>query len=187
MNGCAVETELLNSARIEARYGNYGIEVIDATHGVRRSNLYSTDARDGELIRICRTFSVVCIEDLEPGVVDTEHNAVMRGGSIGAIFKANGWNIYKETLHTGALSLPPGSRTIPRLMQLANDTVLAMHVYRLLLNKALRTLNYATIVEVHHPDYLDLDELGRCYAVDAATPMRQSERQALVAHVVREA
>ena len=70
------------------------------------SNLYSTSTRDGVVEKICRTFSVVCIEPFAPGLVESEHDAVMRGGSIGAIFKAHGWDIAKETLHTGPLTLP---------------------------------------------------------------------------------
>lgn len=186
LNGSVIEPELLNSARIEAKYGNYGIDVIDAEGGVRRSNLYSTATQNGELHRTCRTFSVVCIEDLPSGVVDGEHDAVMRGGSIGAIFKAHGWGIFKETLHTGALELPAGARTIPRLMRLEHVSELAMHIYRLLLSKAASALTYATIVEVHHPDYLGLEELTRSYAADAPLEMRDREKQAFAAHVLRE-
>jgi hypothetical protein len=62
-----------------------------------------------------------------------------------------------------------------------------MHIYRLSLNKAASALTYATIVEVHHPDYLDLDELARSYAANPALRMLESEQQALAAHVLREA
>ena len=46
---------LLNSERIERKFGSYGIDVLRNDDAVRMSNLYSL--RDGE--KICRTFAVV--------------------------------------------------------------------------------------------------------------------------------
>ena len=187
LNSSGVAAEVLNSARIEARFGSYGIDIIDAANGIRRSNLYSTSMSDGRMQKTCRTFSLVRMEDFDSELVASEHEAVMRGGSIGAIFKAHGWHISKETRYTGPLDLANGAHTIASLMQLADDAELAMHVYRLRLYKAAHTLTYATIVEVHHPDYLDLTELSHGYVANAQSAIGQHELRALIELVLREA
>ena len=51
LSACATETVLLNSERVEQRFGNYGIDVLASEAGLRRSSLYSVE-KDG---RICRT------------------------------------------------------------------------------------------------------------------------------------
>ena len=186
LGGCVVEPEMLNSDRIEAQFGNYGIDVIDVADRTRRSNLHSTNTDSGRPLKTCRTFSVVCIEDFQGDVVDAEHSLVMRGGSIGAIFKANDWNIYKETLHTGSLSLPHGAETIPALMRVAEGTELAVHIYRLLVNRQDFTLRYATIVEVHHPDYLGRSDLEKAYVTGEPMAMAEDDRLRLMALVLRE-
>src|SRR5262245_52025727 len=47
--------ELLNSERIAAKFGSYGIEVLEQTDGTRVSNLYSGTGAE----KICRTFAAV--------------------------------------------------------------------------------------------------------------------------------
>ena len=187
LSGCVIEPDMLNSDRIEAQFGDYGIDVIDKIDGVRRSSLYSTTCHDNRELKICRTFSVVSIEHFEPGIVDVEHDVVMRGGSIGAIFRAHGWDVFKETLHTGSVRLQAEAQTIPALMRITGDTDLAMHVYRLLLKKSEYTLRYATIVEVHHPDYLRVGDLERTYVIDTPTAISQNELARLAELVLREA
>src|SRR5690606_34722880 len=49
------QRELLNSERIERRFGSYGIDVLQSDGRYRVSNLYSV--HDGA--KICRTFAVV--------------------------------------------------------------------------------------------------------------------------------
>ena len=154
---------------------------------MRRSSLFSTSLVDGRYRKICRTFSVVCIERFEQGIVDIEHDVVMRGGSIGAIFRAHGWDVFKETLHTGPISVPVDAETIPALMRIAGGTELAMHVYRLLLKKHEHTLRYATIVEVHHPDYLRLEDLERTYVIDTPAAMSEDDLARLAQLALREA
>jgi hypothetical protein len=79
--------ELLNSERIAARFGSYGIAVIESDGRVRVSNLFS--GRDGE--RTCRTFAVVRYPDRVDPALAAEHDEIVRGGSIGAVFAARGW------------------------------------------------------------------------------------------------
>jgi len=168
LNACALEPESLNSERIEQRFGSYGIDLLQYAAGVRRSSLYSLA---GE-IRICRTYAVVRFEEQLAPSVAAAHAEVIAGQSIGATFKSGGWKIGKETLYVGALSLDSADHPITRLMHLGDGAQLAMHAYRLGLERDSLAMDYATIVEVHHPDYLTPDELASLYAdsKQTATP-----------------
>ena len=161
ISACAIEPELLNSERIEERFGNYGIEVLSSEPGVRRSNLYST--HDG--VRTCRTYAVVRFEEASQSALDTEHEKILDGNSIGAVFKASGWSIYKETLHIGSVRLGDSAAPVSDLMRVNSGTEIAIHVYRLLLEKEGHAVDYATITELHHPEYLDLSHLEEIYPV----------------------
>ena len=159
ISACALEPELLNSERIEGRFGTYGIEVLSSEAGLRRSNLYSTD--NG--IRTCRTYAVVRFAGESSSLVDTEHEQILAGNSIGAIFKASGWSIHKESLYIGTLQLEQATRKIADLMRVNTDTEAAIHIYRLLLEKDGQALEYATIMELHHPEYLGESDLNEMY------------------------
>ena len=163
ISACAIEPELLNSERIEERFGNYGIEVISSESGLRRSNLYSTE--NG--MRICRTYAVVRFTEESHSSLDQEHEQILAGRSIGAIFKAGGWSIHKETLYIGSVLLDENASSVAELMRIDSGSKVAAHVYRLLLEKAGQAVDYATIIELHHPDYLDQENLEAIYSVDA--------------------
>lgn len=156
--------ELLNSERIAAAFGNYGIEVLEQDDAVRVSNLYSTT--DGD--RTCRTFAVVRYEAIDPEIRE-EHTAIVSGGSIGAVFAAAGWEVRKTHLRYGELAATPRLST---LMGTAAGTPLGMHVYALDVAREGLTHPYAVLVEIHHPDYLGSDDLQAIYgpADEAARP-----------------
>jgi hypothetical protein len=159
LSASAMESELLNSERIERRFGSYAIDVITAQPGLRRSNLYSNEEHD----RICRTYAVVKFADQTSGEVSEEHSRVLAGGSIGAVFKANGWEIVKGTLYLGEILAVDAGSDIGRLMHLEDPQDLAVHIYRLSLRKDDVSIDYATIIESHHPDYLTQADLKRLY------------------------
>ena len=161
LNACAVEPELLNSERIEKRFGSYGIEVLSSQPGVRRSTLYSAVGND----KTCRTYAVVRFTETAGAPIDSEHEQVLAGDSIGAIFKAGGWTIRKETLHIGATELPRRWSEIAVAMRLEYPLTIAVHLYRLLLQKDGDAIDYATISEFHHPEYLSLADLRELYSV----------------------
>ena len=148
-----------NSERIAARFGSCGIEVLSQTTGIRRSSLYSDDGTQ----KVCRTYAVVQFEDEATPQVATAHADIIAGQSIGATFKSTGWQIRKTTLFLGSLPPIAPAHPIGSLMQLDQENNLAVHVYRLILERASQSINYATIVEVHHPDYLSVDELQLLY------------------------
>jgi hypothetical protein len=157
--------DLLNSERIEAKFGSYGIEVLGSDERLRVSNLFSEE--EGQ--RTTRTFAVV----LYPGVVDPrfadEHRRILDGGSIGAVFTDSGWTVSKEHRYFGEV---PSSRHVSDLMRVGSLQALAVHVYVLRIAKAGASFEYARLAEVHHPNYLRLQDLREAYGdPSAARPL----------------
>ncbi len=146
----------LNSERIAARFGNYGIEVLASDARERVSNLYSE--ANGE--RTCRTFAVVRYPAAIDPALAEEHAEIVRGGSIGAVFAAHGWQVLKTNLRYFELDAPA---RVASLMRVATGTRLAAHAYELDVAKDGRTFEYALLVEIHHPDYLKRDDLIAIY------------------------
>lgn len=173
LSACVVEPELLNSERIESRYGNFGIEVVSQADGVRRSRLYSSV--DGR--RTCRTYAVARFTSEPPAELAAEHGRIASGASIGATFKASGWRVFKETRLIDSVVLDRDPHGIYPCMQLDGAPTLAMHVYRLLLNKGAQVVDYATIIELHHPDYLQEDDVRRLFEIDDVDAPSASQRQ----------
>jgi len=175
LDACAHESERLNSERIAERFGSYGIQVLSSEPGLRRSNLYSSDCG----LQTCRTYAVVRFVDEPDAVIDTEHAQILAGQSIGAIFKASGWTIVKETLHIGTAALADAAHPVAALMRLDRSADVAMHVYRLLLEKGQQAIDYATLIEMHHPDYLGRSDLRKLFAVDARSSLRPQQVEEL--------
>ena len=175
ISACAIEPELLNSERIAERFGNCGIELLGSEPALRRSNLYSTN--NGE--RTCRTYAVVRFDEESNAQIDAEHAQVLAGNSIGAIFKASGWSIHKETLHGGTATLDVPGTSVATLMRLEAGAEVAMHVYRLLLEKDGQAIVYGTIIELHHPEYLKERDLRRLYAFEDESALHPGQIEEL--------
>jgi hypothetical protein len=163
----AERRELLNSERIAQRFGSYGLAVLESDGRVRVSNLYSE--QHGE--RICRTFAVVRYPDAIDPAFAAEHDEIARGGSIGAVFAAHGWKVGKSNLRFLELDASPH---VAALMRVAPGTRLAAHAYVLDVTKDGRTIEYASLVEIHHPDYLKLGDLGALYGAASAAGRERS-------------
>jgi hypothetical protein len=161
--------ELLNSERIAAVFGSYGVAVLEQDDTVRVSNLFSGTGQE----RTCRTFAIVRYSDRIDPALGTEHAAIVAGGSIGATLAAAGWQVRKTHLRYGVLTATP---RLASLMHVVAGTTLAMHVYSLDVAKDDRTLEYAALVEIHHPDYLTSDDLAEIYG-----PADEGARPELVA------
>jgi hypothetical protein len=175
LDACAHESERLNSERIADRFGSYGIDVVSSEPGLRRSNLYSSE--NG--VSTCRTYAVVRFVDEPNALIDTEHAQILAGKSIGAIFKASGWAILKETLHVGTVKLDDPAHPVATLMRLEISADVAMHVYRLLLKKSDQAIEYATLIELHHPDYLGVSGLLNLYSIDAGSSLQPQQVEAM--------
>ena len=55
----------------------------------------------------------------------------------------------------------------------------AMHIYRLLLRKRAQAIEYATLIELHHPGYLDVSDLVNLYPVDAESSLQPQQVEAM--------
>jgi hypothetical protein len=149
---CLAPAPLLNSERIAQRFGSYGIEVLESDGVVRVSNLYSLEGDQ----KICRTFAVVRYPaEIDP-LFATEHDLILGGQSIGAVFVQNGWTVNKSHRYFGEVSAAPA---VAELMGGVQAPRLAIHIYVLEVVKGDAAFEYAAIAEVHHPDYLTLSEL----------------------------
>jgi len=163
LSACATESVNLNSERIEKRFGSYGIEVLASEAGLRRSSLFSFDGDTST----CRTYAVVqFVEQLDERYNDA-HSKVLAGKSIGATFRKDGWDVRKRTLYIGTVRLPETRTSVGELMRLTGAHDIALHVYQLVLARAETELEYATILEAHHPEYLSAANLREIFA-DAA-------------------
>ena len=181
LSACVVEPELLNSERIKQRFGSFGLDVLHSSNGLRRASLHSIE--DGR--KICRTYAIVRFDIMPDNVIGEEHARILAGSSIGATFKANGWTIYKETRFVGELQIPTNADEVLNLMAVGDDELLVMHVYRLLLKKEEQTVEYATIIELHHPDYLDMEQVTNLYIVDEPARLNDAELSEVSALVLQ--
>ena len=156
---CSAAEQPLNSERIESEFGSYGLEILSYENGLRRASLYSVHGSN----KITRTYAIVHFDDVPKEIAGNEHAHILEGASIGATFKAAGWTISKGTLYIGTVSPGDDVHAIAALMNLDEASGLAMHVYKLGLRKDSQHIDYATIIEVHHPDYMNPDRLQRLY------------------------
>lgn len=164
--GCSIEVGTLNSDRIARKFGNYGIELIENKNNTRVTSLYSMETAGA----VCRTFAVVGLTDRVDASFAAEHALISEGGSIGAVFRRHGWHIQKRHLYIGEIAIDSQSARVVRLMRIEPPTSAALHIYLFAISKNGATFNYATIAEVHHPEYLTLSDLrliyGRRYSGD---------------------
>jgi len=157
LSACSTHT-LLNSERIEQRYGSYGVEVLRADAGGRISNLYS----ESNGLRTMRTLAVVRFSQPQDPRLAPAQADILRGASIGATLKRSGWRVSKETQEI-CHAVPPGVGDYLAAMHLDGQPELAVHRYRLLVSDGGTPVEYATITEIHHPDYLSLQQLREIY------------------------
>ncbi|MCO4810164.1 MAG: hypothetical protein KC572_01070 [Gammaproteobacteria bacterium] len=179
LSACATESVILNSERIAHRFGSYGIEVLASEAGLRRSSLFSYD---GDTVT-CRTYAVVQFEGQHDEYYDDEHSKVLAGNSIGATFKENGWGIRKDSMYIGSIRLPQSRTEVGELMRLTGAHDLALHVYRLVLVREGVAFDYATILEVHHPEYLSEQDLRGLFEYEASNELPATDLQQLSALV----
>ncbi len=157
-HSAAQEPQLLNSERIRDRFGSYGIEILADAKGLRRANLYS----HADAGKTCRTYALVHTLDAAPEIA-TEHAAIGTGRSIGATFRDSGWTVAKKTLLTGSTCLADIDPDVTLQMRLDGSERIAMHAYELIVERRDRAITYATILELHHPEYLEEDELATLF------------------------
>lgn len=159
LNACAASDPWLNSERIERTFGSYDVDVLRSEPRRRESSLYSTAGTT----RTTRTYALVKFQEEPRRAYAQEHALIEAGGSIGATFRRAGWVIEKRHLFIGELEMPDTYSDIGELMRIDLPETLATHVYLLIVNKDGRSYTYATITEIHHPDYLSASDLRTIY------------------------
>ena len=141
-----VGKSMLNSERIEAKFGSYGIKVLEHTP-LRVSMLYSSHGQK----EVCRTLAIVSFTEPVPKVLEPSMTEIKAGASLGATLKEAGWKIGKQFLHVGTISCGP---RFLKLAQIEQAHELAISIYRLTASREGMNHDVATVVEIHHPDYL---------------------------------
>jgi hypothetical protein len=131
---------MLNSERIRDEFGSYGIDVLDQNDQVRVSNLYSLDGGK----KITRTLAVVMYPLEIPPVILAEHEVIEQGGSMGEVFKRNGWQVQKESIYLGEIPASADYDEIYALMGDIQPANLAVHLYELTVSSR-SCFSYATI------------------------------------------
>ena len=155
MAGCATIDEL-NSERIRRLYGNYGVEVLTQTDVLRVTNLFSR--ADG--LATCRTLAIVRFAPEAAANFSSAHAAIQAGASIGETLAQDGWTLEKTTRRLEAFNLTSASPLFERLMRIPAQSTLALHVYDLNAMRDGVAATYASIAELHHPDYWSASELA---------------------------
>ncbi len=152
---------LLNSERIERIFGSYGIEVLES-EPIRVSNLYSQE--NGK--QVCRTFAIVDFSDSIPETLSAPYREIRKGGSLGATLKNAGWEIEKRHEFFGEAKAGKRFRDLAQLESDAGDTRYAIHIYTLWAKRDEQRHPFSTIAEIHHPQYLELEDLKGIYETD---------------------
>ena len=130
---------------------------------------------------------MVQFADAEIAEIEEAHQDILAGQSIGTTFKDSGWNIRKDTLHIGKLPIPGSQHQIAQLMRLDHGIGLAVHIYRMTLEKSDLSIQYATIIEIHHPDYMTEAALLELYAVDAGRQISPPDLALLLSLIINPA
>jgi hypothetical protein len=154
-----LSAKLLNSERIEKKFGGYGIDVLYNSAQLRVSNLY-----DGK--KITRTLAVVDYPQRIDSSFSEEHQIIVAGGSIGNVFKSHGWTIEKKNIFLGELAPSAEYKKLYALMGNIPPSKLSVWIYVFYIRRGEKSFPYATISEVYHPDYLSLANL-KCINKDA--------------------
>jgi len=157
---------LLNSERIEKRFGGYGIDVLYNSAKLRVSNLY-----DGK--KITRTLAVVDYSKDIDSSFSKEHQMIIQGGSIGSTFKAQGWKIEKKNIFLGEFSPNGDWNKLYELMGNISPAKLSIWIYVFYIRKDDKAFPYATISEIYHPDYLSLTDL-KCVNKDSDAYLKRT-------------
>ena len=169
---------LANSDRIQLIFGNYGIQVLENSPGMRISSLYSID--DGK--KTNRTFAVVAYPDLVAEAIRKEHQTILGGESIGIVFRNNGWHTIKHHQYFGNLE---ASNVDSGTLSVFGAARPAIHIYWLSVKKNDAEYRYAQIAEVHHPDYLKLEDLQVIYGDDFNDKLVNSSEVSEILEIVK--
>ncbi len=164
---------LLNSERIEACFGSYGVEVLRQDGNLRVSSLYSFDADE----RITRTLAISEFADDLPDSLNDAHQAIRAGASMGATLEAAGWRVDKRQRYLGELAVSKASGCLSSPPEPESGQNLAVQVYDLYAVREREKVRFALLAELHDPRYLSLPDLQHIYGA-TAEQLRQPDAAA---------
>jgi hypothetical protein len=156
---------LLNSERIQQRFGSYGVELLRQDGALRVACLYSEEPTG----RVCRTVAVTLL-DVPPPELAAESAAINAGASIGATLKAAGWTVTKRDHVVVERETGPGFAALLHWPPQESPPRVAVDLYALWAERSGEIHRFARIAEAHHPDYLDLAALRKIVPRDAMAP-----------------
>lgn len=157
--GCDNGAEELNSERIERLFGSYRVDVLEQSAHHRLANLHSIH----DSTPICRTLAIVRYHRPVAAELRDAHQEILAGGSIGATLQNRGWRVKKLNQQLGDIVAPASAERLRTLMQISLPQTLALHAYQLNAVRDGAEYEYATIIELHHPDYLSAEALHALY------------------------
>ncbi|MBA3238042.1 MAG: hypothetical protein H0T62_06790 [Parachlamydiaceae bacterium] len=151
---------LLNSTRIELKFGSYGVQVLTqdmfSASATRLSNLYSTR----EVEKITRTLAFTQYVAEIDDQLRVAHEEIVAGGSIGATLKKYGFELKKDLFFKGLVEdMPVQVQTLMHTKENSFATV----IYNLSAKSERGYLPYCTIVEIYAPQFLTLEEIDLIY------------------------
>jgi len=164
-NNTESKNTLLNSERIEQKFGSYGIDIVQSDNQSRVSFLYSLDPNNKNK-KNYHTLAIVKFKETRQ--VSIIHERILNGGSIGKSFKKEGWEIDKTNHQMMVISNPDKLLFKSWLPQISNEN-LALHFYELNVKTENYHYLYAEILEIHHPKYLGFNDLTEVYNLDEET------------------
>ena len=162
----------LNSERIQDIFGIYAVELLPINSknfpDARISNLHSLDKGR----KITRTLAIVDFFGDLPQELQECHKKIVAGGSIGSTLKGCGFKIAKAPVYFGEHNT---ESSIYPFMNI-KESLLPLHIYELRVEKdSLSSTKYCTIIELHHPDYLDFAWLKLLYPANFETYTKKNQ------------
>jgi len=149
---------LLNSARIELKFGSYGVQVLDQdlAKGIRLSSLYSEHENE----KIARTIAFTQYRAKVNDKLRLAHEEILAGGSIGSTLKKHGFDMKKDLFFKGLVEDMPNQ--LQNLLH-TKECAFATVIYNLLAKEGNNYYPYCTIVEIYSPEFLTLVEVDQIY------------------------
>jgi hypothetical protein len=126
-------------------------------------------------VKINRTFAVVVYPTTIQPSFSKEHEAIIKGQSIGIVFKKNGWVIDKRHQYFGEISATSDFSAFSKVFHSIGTAQPAIHIYSFFVSKNGSEFHYASIAEVHHPEYLRLEDLSTIYGAEFDTHQVKSK------------
>ena len=173
---------LLNSERIRQKFGSYGLDILQGGEKIRVSNLYSV--QNGK--KTTRTLALVVYPEVIDLLLSTEHQKIINGQSIGEVFKGNGWRIKKQHVFFGEIEASSNFAGVYSLMGGVAPVALPIHIYNFFVRKNGAEFLYASISEIHHPDYLDANDLQGIYEEEFGRLQNRNEEIQTILEIVIE-